>query len=110
MIRRASSSPSPSSSSSPVQPPSKRMKLAPPLNYKNGVVLAPMVRSSTLPSRLLALRYGADLVWGPETVDKAIIGCERAVDPETGVISYHREGRPIFTCHPVEKPYLIYQV
>ncbi|KAG8899187.1 hypothetical protein FRC00_001797 [Tulasnella sp. 408] len=108
MIRRASSSPSPSSS--PVQPPSKRLKLAPPLNYKNGVVLAPMVRSSTLPSRLLALRYGADLVWGPETVDKAIIGCERAVDPKTGVISYHREGRPIFTCHPVEKPYLIYQV
>ncbi|KAG8975165.1 hypothetical protein FRC05_006333 [Tulasnella sp. 425] len=108
MIRRASSSPSPSSS--PVQPPSKRLKLAPPLNYKNGVVLAPMVRSSTLPSRLLALRYGADLVWGPETVDKAIIGCERAVDSKTGVISYHREGRPIFTCHPVEKPYLIYQV
>lgn len=26
------------------------------------------------------------------------------------MISYHREGRPIFTCHPVEKPYLIYQV
>jgi len=73
-------------------------------------MLAPMVRSSTLPSRLLALKYGADLVWGPETVDKAIIGCERTVDARTGVISYHREGRPIFTCHPVEKPYLVYQI
>ncbi|KAG8895955.1 hypothetical protein FRB99_000248, partial [Tulasnella sp. 403] len=62
------------------------------------------------PSRLLALRYGADLVWGPETIDKAIVGCERSVDETTGVISYHREGRPLFTCHPVEKPYLIYQV
>ena len=28
------------------------------------VVLAPMVRSGELPSRLLALKYGADLVWG----------------------------------------------
>ncbi|KAG8921880.1 hypothetical protein FRC01_014787, partial [Tulasnella sp. 417] len=50
------------------------------------------------------------LVWSPETVDRAIVGCERAVDSKTGVISYHREGRPNFTCHPVEKPYLIYQV
>ena len=28
----------------------------------------------------------------------------------TGVISYHREGRPLFQCHPIEKPFLIYQV
>ncbi|KAG8878779.1 hypothetical protein FRB98_005992 [Tulasnella sp. 332] len=109
MIRQASSSSSPA-------PPAKRIKLdAPlvsprPLNYKDGVVLAPMVRSSTLPSRLLALKYGADLVWGPETVDKAIIGCERAVDERTGVVSYHRGGNPIFTCHPIEKPYLVYQI
>lgn len=28
------------------------------------VVLAPMVRTGELPTRLLALEYGADLVWG----------------------------------------------
>jgi len=28
------------------------------------VVLAPMVRSGELPTRLTALHYGADLVWG----------------------------------------------
>lgn len=41
-----------------------------------------LTRHHSVPSRLLALKYGADLVWGPETVDKAIIGCERAVDSE----------------------------
>lgn len=33
------------------------------LNYANKVILAPMVRIGTLPSRLLALRYGADMVY-----------------------------------------------
>lgn len=37
------------------------------VNYRDKVVLAPMVRSGELPSRLLALHYGADLVWGTYT-------------------------------------------
>ena len=44
------------------------------VDYRGKVVLAPMVRSGELPSRLLALKYGADLVWGPETVDRSMIG------------------------------------
>ena len=35
----------------------------PRLNYANKVVLAPMVRIGRLPMRLLALQYGADLVY-----------------------------------------------
>ena len=31
--------------------------------YSNKVILAPMVRIGTLPTRLLAVRYGADLVY-----------------------------------------------
>ena len=34
------------------------------LDYRGKVVLAPMVRVGELPTRLLALKYGADLVWG----------------------------------------------
>lgn len=34
------------------------------VDYRKAVVLAPMVRSGELPSRLCALKYGADLVWG----------------------------------------------
>ena len=33
------------------------------LSYANKVILAPMVRIGTLPSRLLALQYGADIVY-----------------------------------------------
>lgn len=34
------------------------------VDYKGKLVLAPMVRAGELPTRLLALKYGADLVWG----------------------------------------------
>ncbi|KAF8435630.1 hypothetical protein L210DRAFT_3550210 [Boletus edulis BED1] len=79
-------------------------------SFKNGVFLAPMVRSGALPTRLTALKHGASLVWGPEVVDKAILHTERVVDPHTGVVSYHGKTRAIFTTHPIEKPYLIYQI
>lgn len=49
-----------------------------------------MVRSGELPSRLLALKYGADLVWGPETVDRAMIGTEQKTNPRTGCIEWTR--------------------
>ncbi|KAF9225284.1 FMN-linked oxidoreductase [Gyrodon lividus] len=81
-----------------------------PESFKNGVFLAPMVRSGALPTRLIALKHGATLVWGPEVVDKAILHAERVVDPLTGVVSYNGKSRAIFTTHPVEKPYLIYQI
>ncbi|KAJ7665658.1 hypothetical protein B0H17DRAFT_288426 [Mycena rosella] len=79
-------------------------------DFKNGVMLAPMVRSGALPTRLFALKHGAALVWGPEIVDKAILHAERVVDPITGVISYNGKSRAMFTTHPIEKPYFIYQI
>ncbi|KIP11107.1 hypothetical protein PHLGIDRAFT_100023 [Phlebiopsis gigantea 11061_1 CR5-6] len=92
----------------------KRRKIDyPPLtpdDYRNGVMLAPMVRSGALPTRLFSLKHGAKLVWGPEIVDKAILHCERVVNSTTGVVSYLGKSKPVFTCHPVEKPFLIYQI
>ena len=35
----------------------------PRLTYSNKLILAPMVRAGRLPLRLLALRYGADIVY-----------------------------------------------
>lgn len=81
-----------------------------PLSYENGIFLAPMVRIGTLPTRLLALEYGADLVWGPEIVDRAIIGTERRVHPTTGVVEFLKDDKLIYSCHPIERPYLVYQV
>lgn len=60
------------------------------VDYRNTIVLAPMVRSGECPSRLLALKYGADLVWGPETIDKALIGTTRHVNPITNTIDFTR--------------------
>ncbi|KAK9788894.1 hypothetical protein SCARD494_09410 [Seiridium cardinale] len=61
------------------------------VDYRGKVVLAPMVRSGELPSRLLAIHYGADLVWGPETVDKAMIGTTRKVHQDTNTIMWTRK-------------------
>ena len=60
------------------------------VDYRGKVVLAPMVRSGELPTRLLALKYGADLVWGPETVDRALAGACRRVNPRNGTIEFTR--------------------
>lgn len=60
------------------------------VDYRGKVVLAPMVRSGELPSRLLALHYGADLVWGPETVDRSMIGTTVRKNPRTGCLEWTR--------------------
>ncbi|KAK2758815.1 tRNA-dihydrouridine(20) synthase [NAD(P)+]-like [Arachnomyces sp. PD_36] len=93
------------------------------VDYRNKVVLAPMVRSGELPSRLLALKYGADLVWGPETVDRSMIGATRRINPRNGTVEFTRipsnGGRPekaadpavIYRLDPArEKGKLIYQM
>ncbi len=82
------------------------------------------VRSGELPSRLLALKYGADLVWGPETVDKSMIGTTKRFNPITSTIDFTRlssnSSRPqpavqkeglIYRLHPErEKGKLIFQI
>lgn len=81
------------------------------VDYRNKVVLAPMVRSGELPSRLLALKYGADLVWGPETVDRSMIGTTKRFNPVTSTIDFTRSpsnGSRIPP--PVQKESLIYRL
>ncbi len=60
------------------------------VDYRGKVVLAPMVRSGELPTRLLALRYGADLVWGPETIDRSLIGSTRRFCERTRTVTWTR--------------------
>ena len=94
------------------------------VDYRGKVVLAPMVRSGELPSRLLALKYGADLVWGPETVCQAMIGTTKKFNPITSTIDFTRfpsnSSRPtppdqresvIYKLHPEkERGKLIFQI
>ncbi|KAJ1971901.1 tRNA-dihydrouridine synthase 2 [Dimargaris xerosporica] len=78
--------------------------------YANKTILAPMVRVGTLPMRMLALKYGADLVYTPEIIDKRIIGAERRANPETGIIEYITNGVVDLQIHPQEKPFLVFQM
>ena len=45
------------------KPPITDQAMGNRLTYANKVILAPMVRIGTLPARLLALDYGADIVY-----------------------------------------------
>lgn len=58
------------------------------VKYVGKLCLAPMVRSGELPNRLMALHYGADLVWSPEYVDKKIIQTTRVVNDSINTIDY----------------------
>ncbi|KAJ9615437.1 tRNA-dihydrouridine synthase 2 [Cladophialophora chaetospira] len=86
------------------------------VDYRGKIVLAPMVRSGELPSRLLALKYGADLVWGPETVDRSMIGTTQETNPRTGCIEWSRPSNNgqinvIYRIDPArESNKLIYQI
>ena len=81
------------------------------VDYRNKVVLAPMVRSGELPSRLLALKYGADLVWGPETVDRSMIGTTRRFNPLTSTIDFTRSpSNGSRVPPPIQKESLIYRL
>lgn len=50
------------------------------LNYENKTVMAPMVRVGTLPMRLLALDYGADIVYTEELIDWKFLRSIRRVN------------------------------
>ena len=81
------------------------------VDYRGKIVLAPMVRSGELPSRLLALKYGADLAWGPETVDKSMIGTTKKINPITSTIDFTRYPSNSSRAQPVEqKESLIYRM
>ncbi|KPI36227.1 tRNA-dihydrouridine(20) synthase [NAD(P)+] [Cyphellophora attinorum] len=85
------------------------------VDYRDKIVLAPMVRSGELPSRLLALKYGADLVWGPETVDRSMIGTTKKTNPRTGCIEWSRTSHDketvLYRIDPArESSRLIYQI
>ncbi|KAK3004065.1 hypothetical protein RJ639_018596 [Escallonia herrerae] len=72
------------------------------MEYRNKLVLAPMVRVGTLPFRLLAAEYGADITYGEEIIDHKLLKCERRVNDVIGSIDVVEKGTEnvVFrTCH-----------
>lgn len=59
--------------------------------YRHALALAPMVRVGTLPMRLLALRYGADIVYTEEIIDHKMMQCTRVENgklADTGIVRW----------------------
>lgn len=83
------------------------------VDYRGKIVLAPMVRSGECPSRLLALKYGAALVWGPETIDKALIGTTRYENAATKTVDFTRissNGAKNPSLNPDQRESVIYRL
>ncbi|CAK0818113.1 unnamed protein product [Prorocentrum cordatum] len=75
-------------------------------------ILAPMVRASTLALRLECLRYGADLVFGEEIIDKKLIGAARVENSAFGTVDFvsPREKVLIFATSKEERSRVFFQM
>ena len=82
------------------------------LDYKNKMILAPMVKVGTLPMRLLALEYGADIVYTEEIIDKRILASDRMENVALGTIDYidKRDNSLVFRTCEKEKDKLVIQI
>lgn len=74
--------------------------------------MAPMVRVGTLPMRLLALEYGADLVYTEEIIDWKLLKTTRRVNDVLGTIDYidQTDGSPVFRTCSLERHKVILQI
>uniref|UniRef100_A0A8W7PQZ0 DRBM domain-containing protein n=1 Tax=Anopheles coluzzii TaxID=1518534 RepID=A0A8W7PQZ0_ANOCL len=82
------------------------------IDYRNKLVLAPMVRVGTLPMRLLALEYGADLVYTEEIIDWKLLRAERHTNEVLGTIDYidTTDGTVVFRTCPDERGKVVLQI
>ncbi|KAF0752097.1 tRNA-dihydrouridine(20) synthase [Aphis craccivora] len=82
------------------------------LCYDNKIILAPMVRINTLPMRLLALDYGADIVYTEELIDHRLIRCYRKVNETLQSIDYidKSDATVVFRTCSREKAYVVLQI
>lgn len=80
--------------------------------YSNKLILAPMVRIGTLPMRLLALRFGADLVYTEELIDWKLLRSERRMNDALGTVDYidRTDGTVIFRTCNIERNRVILQI
>ncbi|XP_045149582.1 tRNA-dihydrouridine(20) synthase [NAD(P)+]-like isoform X2 [Echinops telfairi] len=81
------------------------------LCYHNKLVLAPMVRVGTLPMRLLALDYGADIVYCEELIDLKMLKCKRVVNEVLSTVDFVApDGRVVFRTCARERNQVVFQL
>lgn len=67
---------------------SKSKRIHPRLDYKNKMIMAPMVKIGTTPARLVALDYGADIVYTEEIIDFRLLRSSRVENPVLNTVDY----------------------
>ncbi|XP_063730939.1 tRNA-dihydrouridine(20) synthase [NAD(P)+]-like [Eleginops maclovinus] len=81
------------------------------LSFRNITALAPMVRVGTLPMRLLALDYGADLVYCEELIDIKMAQCQRVVNEVLDTVDFVApDERVMFRTCEREKERVVFQM
>lgn len=82
------------------------------LKYDNKLILAPMVRIGTLPMRLLALDYGADIVYTEELIDRKLLRSIRRENDVLGTIDYidKTDGTVVFRTCSREREHVVLQI
>ena len=82
------------------------------LDYRNKLILAPMVRIGTLPMRLLALEHGADIVYTEELIDWKLIKCKRKVNRVLNTVDFidESDGNVVFRTCDKEKEKVVLQI
>ncbi|KAF6157879.1 hypothetical protein GIB67_015195 [Kingdonia uniflora] len=82
------------------------------MEYKNKLILAPMVRVGTLPFRLLAAQYGADITYGEEIIDHKFVNCERRINDIIGCTDFVEKGTEnvVFRTCPEERNRVVFQM
>ena len=82
------------------------------LDFANKLILAPMVRMGTLPMRLLALDYGADIVYCEELIDWKLLRSERRENSVLGTVDFvdKTDGTIVFRTCQREKNHVVFQI
>ncbi|XP_053741600.1 tRNA-dihydrouridine(20) synthase [NAD(P)+]-like isoform X2 [Synchiropus splendidus] len=81
------------------------------LSFSNIAALAPMVRVGTLPMRLLALDYGADVVYSEELIDLKMVQCQRLVNEVLETVDFvASDGRVMFRTCAQERNRVVFQM
>ncbi|GER28220.1 tRNA-dihydrouridine synthase [Striga asiatica] len=82
------------------------------MDYWNKLVLAPMVRVGTLPFRMLAAEYGADITYGEEIIDHKLLKCDRKINDVLGTVDVVEKGTEsvVFRTCPEEKSRVVFQM
>lgn len=82
------------------------------LTYNNKIILAPMVRVGTLPMRLLALDYGADIVYTEELIDWKFLRTIRRINDVLRTVDFidRSDGTVVFRTCEREKERVVVQL